>query len=304
MRQKQLEYLQLDKIKELDFIYHFVSYDNVNTSFGVQHSKGNVNASKIRNISDVNASKIRNISDVNASKIRNISDVNATSAQHPLDVNATSAQHPLDANPRSLNYKTEDGGLLDKGCHVTIEGKDSLVPGIMNKTVDMIEILQKEGITYDFMLRTTIATCIDFPALLEFLQDQEPPKYIGPSGILRWIDTGLGIVNRSYWGTQYVGGNFTILSGDLALQMAKEKDTLIYTISDDVAMGYFVKQSTNTIPLDISHKICFRKQIDYKGELLPDVIAYFNNNFKQERQVDVNNFCEVTDMLINKYRSD
>ncbi len=86
-----------------------------------------------------------------------------------------------------------------------------MIPGILNKTIDAIDIVKnKLKWKFDFVLRTTVATCVKINELLKLLDNLDNSKsyYIGNLQKLEWIDVGCGIVDNTYWGTWYTGGGF------------------------------------------------------------------------------------------------
>jgi hypothetical protein len=169
-----------------------------------------------------------------------------------------------------------------------------MIPGILNKTIDGIDIIKnKLKWDFDFVLRTTVATCIKIPELLKLLDELDSSKsyYIGNLQKLEWIDIGCGIVDKTYWGTWYTGGGFTIFSADIANKMIINRDKFVYNIVDDLSIGYFISGLKNI------HYENWSGLVEYYGRWNSDKIVFCNNTNKSKRETDVINHAIITNNL-------
>jgi hypothetical protein len=132
--------------------------------------------------------------------------------------------------------------------------EESLVPGILSKTVKAIyslKIIDPEY-EYDYLIRSNISTVIDFNRLEKNIIDYgDVVGYGGGYGeILQWIDKPGGIVDKTYWGTPFIQGTNIIMSR-LATECYLEdymndSPDIDISIVDDVSIGiYFKKKYKN-----------------------------------------------------------
>lgn len=138
---------------------------------------------------------------------------------------------------------------------IIIDGKESLVPGILDKTLkSIIQIhMNYPDFDYKYLIRSNISTIINFNKLEKFINDynikypQIPIHYGGGySEILQWLDIPSGIVNNHYWGVEFVQGTNIILSkyavDNLISDYINRSDTLDMNVVDDVAIAiYFAR---------------------------------------------------------------
>ena len=191
--------------------------------------------------------------------------------------------------------------VFDSDKHIlTINGTDSLMPGILYKTLDAMDILMnKLNIKFDFIMRTTTATCINIPKLIYVLEYAKPEEnnYMGNMVTLKWIDPPYGIVDTTCWGTKYCGGNFTIFNSKIGLDMVAHRDFFapIDTIVDDVVIGYYIRMK---VP-DIQY-VNWNIMTDGSGQWNKNCLVSFHNSHKRNRIIDVNNHKNVIDCLIHE----
>lgn len=179
-----------------------------------------------------------------------------------------------------------------------INGTDSLMPGILYKTLDAIDILMnKLNMKFDFIMRTTTATCINIPKIIEILNytDQTKNNYMGNMVTLNWIDIPYGIIDTQQWGTKYCGGNFAIFNSKIGLDMVANRDffSTIYTVVDDVLIGYYIRMKV----LDIQY-LNLNIITSNSDNFFQNRLVSFNNSNKHNRIIDVNNHKKINDCLI------
>ena len=191
--------------------------------------------------------------------------------------------------------------LIDNDRHILfINGTDSLMPGILYKTLDAIDILiNKLDMKFDFIMRTTTATCINIPKLMDTMNHMNPDEniYMGYMLTLKWIDIPYGIVDKTYWGTKYCGGNFAIFNSSIGLDMVTNRDFFapFEHIVDDLVIGIYVQMNV----LDTQY-MDFRTLINKTGVWNSNSLVSFHNLNKHHRIIDVNNHKGVVDCLIEE----
>jgi hypothetical protein len=176
-----------------------------------------------------------------------------------------------------------------------INGEESYIPGILNKTIKAIDILtNKLKIEYKFLIRTTVATSINIPKMINLLNilDENKSYYIGNLQTLQWIDHYNGIVDETHWGTFFSGGAFSIFSKNIALDMIKNKEKFVYNIADDVSIGKFINNLEGIDYLD------WGELAEYHGRWNECKVIYFNNTNKNDRTIDINNQKIINENLL------
>jgi hypothetical protein len=143
-----------------------------------------------------------------------------------------------------------------------INGNESFIPGILNKTISAIEYCNK-NIDYDYIIRSNISTIIDFSKLNlnhDFMSCL-PME-------LQWIDPKSGIHNNNLFGTKYASGTSIIMSKKSILYLLEHKHELITTVIDDVSIGdvlskykYPEKIGNISINNEDENAICYRNRI-------------------------------------------
>ncbi len=103
--------------------------------------------------------------------------------------------------------------------------EESVIPGILNKTISSLEYLLPRLREFDFIVRTNLSSFYVFPNLLDFLKTQPKEKfYCGPN-----------------IGSVFASGSGFYMSPDVAEFLVQSKDALINgQENDDVMIGRFL----------------------------------------------------------------
>lgn len=124
-----------------------------------------------------------------------------------------------------------------------INGKESYIPGILNKTLDTFDYMISENMLddYDYCIRTNISTIVNYDILEEELS-KNPIEYYGGgrSMVLNWKSTGME--DERWFGTVFVQGTSIILSKKAVQLMSSKRDKFRTEIIDDVALAIFAKE--------------------------------------------------------------
>jgi hypothetical protein len=125
---------------------------------------------------------------------------------------------------------------------ISVKGEE-LYLNILDKTIKSFELLLSKN--YDYFIRTNISTIIDIEKLICYLENMPRTNFYGGSRMnqLQWYDPPNGIIDKKYWGLYYFVGFNIILSADLVKIMVINKDKLIHSIIDDVAISIFLYEN-------------------------------------------------------------
>jgi hypothetical protein len=136
-------------------------------------------------------------------------------------------------------YEKMNEEYLMEGDVLKIKGKETYVPGILEKTVKAMEYVENDE--YDYLVRSNISTIVDFKLLDEELK-KKPIEYGG--GLinnLQKLDENAGIKDDAHFGLNYVSGTAIIMSKNTLKEMIKQKDKIDYKIVDDVSIGALMR---------------------------------------------------------------
>jgi len=185
-----------------------------------------------------------------------------------------------------------------------------LLLNIMYKTIEamnyLINILNNE---YNYIIRTNVSTILNIPKILEHCANL-PADNIYTGGLilnLKWLDRPSGVVDNSFFGTNFATGTFIILSLDIAKHITQNQNNINYSIIDDVAFGlyvkkYFIEAYENINKYRIEKYYLVNKLLDDSNinSIVDNVI--FRNKIplicdKYSRNTDVNNMKKIIEML-------
>ena len=182
-----------------------------------------------------------------------------------------------------------------RGDILYIKGKESYVPGILEKTIRTLEYFQESFNNYDYVVRTNASTIINFDLLVEKLHT-ETVDY-GSGLVFKLSDhySDAVIVNEDK--NIFASGTSIILSIPSARELIQNKRLLKYDIIDDLAIGiYFNDHNENIIPKSIdsgNNEFVF---VDDNTNLDVDrTIFYINRN--RNRENDVSNMKKIVNHL-------
>jgi len=141
-------------------------------------------------------------------------------------------------------YYTFDESLREpailRGDILYIQGKNTFIPGILDKTVKAMEYAAA-NYQFDYLVRTNISTIVNFDKLQDYLCDK-PMDYGGVRFLVDSIEPTYGITDATYFGTEYASGICIIMSQRTIDIILREQGNLDTSVIDDVALGILVKQ--------------------------------------------------------------
>lgn len=206
-------------------------------------------------------------------------------------------------NVKTIYYKFDDKineEYLMEGNVLKIKGKESYVPGILEKTVKALEYVVTYN--YDYLVRSNISTIVDFKLLDEEIQ-KNPIEYGG--GLinnLQNLDENSGIKDDTYFGLKYVSGTAIIMSKKTLTTMIENKNEINYKIVDDVSIGvlmHFLKKEPALIKegsfLMVSEENGDTEKII---KMISEKPYIFYRNRNSDRKTDVKQMRIITGYLL------
>jgi hypothetical protein len=201
------------------------------------------------------------------------------------------------------NTIENDIELLDDVLN--IKGTETMIPGILNKTIKTFKYIEKELENYDYVIRTNISSILDFK-LLSIELEKTPIIYYGGTFVinLHWEDHSAGIIDNKYFNTFFASGTNIIISKKGYKLLMDNINLIDKTIIDDVAIGVLFKTiniyHTNILP----NKFIFLPVLNNINEINnlieKEYIVYRNRN-DVDRNIDVKQMKLITDLLSEKY---
>lgn len=202
--------------------------------------------------------------------------------------------------------KLENVDYIIEGNTLFINGEETYMPGILDKTLCAMDIITtKLNIEYDFILRANASVVINYIELFSYLKTAQfdflnNNYYIGPYNTLGWIDPKNGIIDTTYYGTRFCGGAFILLNKQLVLNIIHNSTKLLRNLIDDVSIGQYINTLDNVHQIDIKDCVLFNHNNYNKYE---SYIALINNTNKDNRMIDVCNFMFQVDDIITKNKT-
>ena len=189
-------------------------------------------------------------------------------------------------------FKTLPVDYIISGNVLNINGTESMVPGILEKTILAFKIIN-DLFDYDFIIRSTVATIINFKETNNFINNLEDADYyIGPFREIKWVDDSCG-VNKTHFGINYCVGVFICLTKNLIKQMITDK--LDYSLVDDVSIGKYINTLKNVNYIDIDFLVNYSN-----NSIKLTWLSYSCHYNKEDRNKDVllmNNLLRLLRLL-------
>jgi len=192
-----------------------------------------------------------------------------------------------------ITFKNLNGQeyLID-GNILYIHGEETFLPGVLNKTLDAMNVITNNlNVQYDFILRSNVSTVINYYSLFRYIEELNICKkfaYIGPFSTLNWLDPTCGFVDNTYFGSIYCEGTFILMNKELVINMIENREKILISIIDDVSIGCYVSTLGDLQNICIKDKMCLNYA--YRNNDHVNKIAYYNNQNKSNRHIDINNF--------------
>ena len=199
------------------------------------------------------------------------------------------------------NLGNKDYLIDEKNYMLYIHGKETFLPGILEKTIKAFDIIHnKLKVEYDFILRTNISTVVHIENTMSYLSNFPNPTtemyYIGPLVRLQWLDRTSGIVDKRYWGTPFCSGTCIIMSHALIENIVRNREKLHYNIIDDISIGQYISRVENVKRITIgTSRFSFKP---HNLVLDKNHLCYMNNFNKLRRNIDDQHVRKITEYLM------
>ncbi len=99
-------------------------------------------------------------------------------------------------------------------------------PGLLLKTMDALDYLDRQQITYDFLLRTNLSSLFNWKNFKNFIDEQTPK----------------GLVAGVPYNTKRMSGMCMILSSDVVNHIRQQRSSLDFDLPDDEAINRMLHQ--------------------------------------------------------------
>jgi hypothetical protein len=103
---------------------------------------------------------------------------------------------------------------------IFIKGKESIIPGCLDKTIKSIEFLLK-NMDFDFIFRTNMSSVVDLNKMYNLLNEN-----IECAGVV-----------GNYYGQKFVSGAGMLMNKKLCELLINNKSSINYNVIDDVSIG-------------------------------------------------------------------
>lgn len=185
-----------------------------------------------------------------------------------------------------------------------IRGTESLVPGLLWKTIDSILVMLTEDHHYSYVVRSNVSTLVNFDRVFLLLRNTSNVKYLAGNLMnLQWLDIASGIVDKKWFGTLFAQGTFICMSIGFVERLIALRHKLWTNIIDDVSIGIFYRENFAN---PIIHHLAKNEFITVSDILLDDIklneIENSGNpivwrNKSSSRKIDVLNIEKIAQFV-------
>lgn len=204
-----------------------------------------------------------------------------------------------------LEYdETLDQKIMLQGDKFKLNGKESLVPGLLNKTIEALNYFNEINVEYDYLIRSNSSTVINFNELRNFLPIEGFDYFCAQPLCLGWLDKSSGVIDERWFGTIFAQGTLIGLKRELANLLHQSSHKLRRDLIDDLSIGVFLRENwpnnlLNRIPWERyfyrAHELCTDNEFyDVAEKIKP--IAWRNKT--SDRDADAMRIEKITKTLI------
>jgi len=176
----------------------------------------------------------------------------------------------------------------DKKNILYIKGKDTYLPGVLDKTLKAFYYFKDDYKKYDYIVRSNISSIVNFNNLCNELE-RNPVDY-GTSIYLmihkNYRDPSCGINDDKYQGTEYASGTCIIFSKRIFEEILLKLNLFDYSVIDDVSIGNFVKNNTK-YKLKVLNKFLISNSDIFKDKNINKYILFRNRNNDRNKDIDI-----------------
>jgi len=148
--------------------------------------------------------------------------------------------------------------IEEKDDVITIRGKDSIIPGIFIKTMNVMKYIHNKY-DYDFIIRTNLSSFWNIHNVFKYVNIFDPKVLTGIRPFNTFV-SGTGIILSKYVTNIFIQNeniNPSQLHDDVLISNILNNSVKIQGLPDD-KMHYLIYHDKNVIPEDISNILYFR----------------------------------------------
>jgi hypothetical protein len=178
------------------------------------------------------------------------------------------------------------------GDIINIKGRESYVPGILNKTIDAFMLFKNNGEyeKYDYIIRSNISSIVNFSLLSEQLE-LKPVEYYG--------STNIGYITLDNTNIPFASGTNIIMSKKGYMTFVDNINLLDKALIDDISIAvFFHKLNIKITKVDKAGKNGFvfvpmiNNNLEYE-KLVSNNYLVYRNRSENNRQYDVINMKNI-----------
>lgn len=186
------------------------------------------------------------------------------------------------------NDKDKERYIYDENKNILhIKGKDTYLPGILDKTLKAFYYFKDDYKKYDYIVRTNISSIVNFNNLCDELEKR--PLNYGTSISLKitknYRDPNCGINDDRYQETKYASGTCIIFSRRLFGDILSKINLFDYSVIDDVSFGYFVKNNTKYTLENLGRYMLTDSNI-FKDKNIDKYILFRNRSDNRNKDIE------------------
>ena len=206
--------------------------------------------------------------------------------------NALSEYYKGFSNVSTYFYKYNDNisdSIEISGDIINIKGRESFMPGILNKTIDALLLFKNNGEyeKYDYIVRSNISSIVNFTLLLKELE-LNPIEYYG--------STNVGNITLDNTNILFASGTNIILSKKGYLTLINNINLLDKAYIDDISIAVFFHKLNIKITKLGKDGFAFVPMINNTAEyekLVSSNYLVYRNRCENGRQYDVINMKNI-----------
>lgn len=201
-------------------------------------------------------------------------------------------------------YENLESEYEISGDILKIKGTESLIPGLLHKTVDALLILRKTGKTHDYVIRSNVSTIINFNLLKRLLFNGSNCDYFSAKfWNLDWIDFSYGVVDQRYFGTNFASGTMIGMSRNVVSILLEKRHKLHFDLIDDLAIGVFIREYCKNVKFS---EFSANKLVAASDQVhTAEAIILYNDKYQpvawrnrsQNRNIDLQNMSTIVKCL-------
>jgi len=188
----------------------------------------------------------------------------------------------------------------EKEMILRLPGKESLVPGILQKTLAAFDFFKKHS--FDILVRSNVSTVVNLLHVVNYLRShpltQEPKRAFFGTHIMTTDDTSILAEDdlKSHFPLRYAQGTCFALSKKLVNLILKKREKLIKA-KDTISIALFLKSAFNVTPMALGSQFV---NIKYSYNI-NQITAFRNHRINTNRKDDVSDIRQIVHVLKQRF---